>query len=184
MRTALLLALGLGLLPNCTNNPSKLDQAPEGSPPAGGLGSGSAALDEVFSEMREYTMAMVPIFVAWDGNCDTQVDRLLTLEPLVKKIRANIESVDEVALRDRMMPHKDEIQKGIEAALAKTGKTMKDLQDNEMQIKTKCGAEPKFHAAMERIGVFKKKAAPPSHQNFVPPANPTPAPPVPAPAAP
>lgn len=190
MRTALLIAHVLALLPSltaCTANPSKLDQAPEASASAAGpgSGSGSAALDEVFSEMRAYTMAMVPIFIGWDGNCDAQVARLLTLEPLVKKLRANIASVDEVALRNRMMPHKDEIQQGIEAELAKSGKTMKDLEGNELQIKTTCGADPKFHDAMERIGVFKKRAAPPSHQNFVPPANPSPAPPAPAaPAAP
>lgn len=188
MRTALTLAL---VLAACTNNPSKLDKAPEGAPPAGGAGPGpgtgtdSAALDEVFGEMRDYTMAMVPIFIAWDGNCDAQVDRLLTLEPLVKKLRANLEKVDETALRNRMMPHKDEVQQGIEATLAKSGKTVKDLEDTELQIKTKCGADPKFHDAMDRIGVFKRKAAPPGHQNFVPPAHPTPAPPVPAvPAAP
>lgn len=180
MRIALMLAL---ILAACTNNPSKLDIDPAGATPAGGLGSGSSALDEVFGEMRDYTMQMVPVFLAWDGNCDTQVDRLLTLEPLVKKIRMNIENVDEQALRARLMPHKDEVQKGIEAELAKTGKTMKDLEDNEIQIKTKCAAEPKFRDAMDRIGVFKKKM-PPSHQGFVPPANPTPAPAVPAPAVP
>ena len=188
MRTALMLAL---VLAGCTNNPSKLDQAREGAPPAGGPGVGpgsstdSAALDEVFGEMRDYTMAMVPIFVAWDGNCDAQVDRLLTLEPLVKKLRTNLEKVDEAALRNRMMPHKDEVQKGIEAALAKSGKTVKDLEDTEQQIKTTCGADPKFHDAMDRIGVFKRKAPPPGHQGFVPPAHPTPAPAAPAaPAAP
>jgi len=176
MRIALLLAV---LLAACTNNPSKLDTDPAGATPAGAHGSGSAALDELFDEMRDYTMQMVPVFLAWDGNCDTQVDRLLTLEPLVKKIRTNIENVDEQALRARMMPHKDEVQKGIEAELAKSGTTMKDLEDNEMQIKTKCAAEPKFRDAMDRIGVFKKKM-PPSHQGFVPPANPSPAPPAPA----
>ncbi len=173
MRTALLALV----LAACTNNPSKLDNAPAGAVPGGG----SASVDEIFNEMKQYTMDMVPVFTAWDGNCDAQVSRLLTLEPLVTKIRANLEHVDENDLRAKMMPHKDEVQKGIEDLLAKSGKTIKDLETAEMDIKQKCGADPKYQDAMDRVGVFKRKA-PPSHQNFVPPAHPTPAPPVPAPA--
>ena len=97
--------------------------------------------------------------MSFDGDCDAYADRLLTLEPLVKSIRAITDAHPdvEVQVKGFMKLHKDDVLKKLDAAVKALGTTREAVETKEADAKAKCGDNARVHDAMDRVGVFKKK---------------------------
>ncbi len=131
------------------------------APPAAGSGS-DALVEGLLSDMAAYGEKTLPIVVGFDGDCAKLADRMLTLEPLAKSIRARSEQLEadparRAAARDRMMAMKDSVIARYEAVLKPLGKTLADMDASEKAMKDKCADDPRFRDAEQRTGLKKRK---------------------------
>lgn len=115
------------------------------------------ALDQFMADFLEYGERVVPMLAKFDGDCSAMADRLLTLEPLTKKIRAEGTALDQTKIKQRAAESRDKIMQRY-AELAKSlGMTTADIDKKEAEMKSKCASDPKWLDAQERTGLMKKK---------------------------
>jgi hypothetical protein len=174
MRYALLVVLGLVACKKST-------PAPEAKPEP--VGSGSAVVvapvdDAADTKLREeimaYTLKMVPLLAAWDGDCTKQIERMKQLEPSVQQIRADEDKVSpgfDERIKSYMMAHKAEVVGQMQAAITATKLSQAQLGANDAAIKAKCTGQD-YADEMSKIGVMKKNPSLPP----APPPTPTPTP--------
>jgi hypothetical protein len=126
-------------------------------------------IDAIVTDTIAYTEKMMPMFASFDGDCNRFAETMLGLEPLATSVRAKMKELvaagadaREVAeeIDRRIKSQKEQVMPRIEAALARTGKTLKDFEVAAQQIETACAGDPKYADAKERVGLFKKRAAP------------------------
>ncbi len=140
----------------------KAEQAASGS----GSGSANDTLIETFvADIDSYGQQTVPMLVKFDGDCDRFADQMLTLEPLVKTIRAlgvQIEADPALHARmeERMRDARAPMMKRYEEQLKPLGLTTADVDKKEAEMKAKCAGNAKWADAQKRIGVMKRKAKP------------------------
>jgi hypothetical protein len=137
-------------------------------------GPGSAApasaakplIKQITTDSLAYSSASLPVMMAFDGDCKAQIDRLLTLEPLAKKIRAAttqlvaLDPAGQADVKAELMKHKAPAMAELTSWLDDHHATMADADAKEQAIRKACGDDPAFGAAMDRVGVFKKRTAP------------------------
>ena len=117
-------------------------------------------LAPLIADTLAYTDKLMPIMLAFDGNCDAHADRLLVLEPLVTSIRARGEALDDAQrqeMRQRMMAMKDEVLAKVDAQLAALHASRDAVEAKDRAIKAACSDNARVKDAMDRVGVFKKK---------------------------
>jgi hypothetical protein len=115
-----------------------------------------------------YTLRMVPLLAAWDGDCTKQIERMKQLEPAVQQIRADEEKVApgfDDRIKQYMMAHKPEVVGQMQAAITATTLTQAQLAANDAAIKAKCTGQD-YADEMNKIGVMKKNPS-------LPPATPS-----------
>lgn len=143
MRIALLLAVLIGC--GRSDKPPVADKA--------------TLLDELGNKTLEYMEQMPAVLFSFDGDCDAYADRLLTLEPLVKSIRAITDAHPdvEVQVKGFMKLHRDDVLKKLDAAVKALGTTREAVEAKDAEAKAKCGDNARVHDAMDRIAILKKK---------------------------
>ncbi len=121
--------------------------------------------DSIVADTIEYGFKTPPILLAFDGDCSAQADRILTLEPLVKRIRHNtlqllIGAPDgtEADLNARFHERQDEVMAKITEQIVASHHTMAEVDAKEAEMSAKCRNDPKVKDAIHRTGVFKKKS--------------------------
>jgi hypothetical protein len=129
-------------------------------PAAAGSGSADALVDGFTADMTEYGVKATPIMLAFNGDCGALADKMLVLEPLAQRIRARGTELEADparyrTARERMRGMKAEVIAKYEAAIAPA--TMADAEKKEAEIKAKCRGDASYEAAMERVGLMKKK---------------------------
>jgi hypothetical protein len=163
-------ALAVLLLSGCSKSKSATESKSTGSAPAGsaaptGSGSGSGAdttmVDAIVSDMMAYTEKVVPMMLAFDGDCAAQAKRMLELEPLAQKIRAQMSAIESdpaaVEAYKTEMAHKGpEVKARMMAKLEAAGTTEAAIDKAEQALKDKCGDDPAFKDAMNHVGLKKK----------------------------
>ncbi len=129
-----------------------------------GSGSGSAdvEVDAMVNEMSEFTERMVPLILAFDGDCAAQAKRMLTLEPLATKLRASVAALDadparQAAVRAQIAGRKADSDAKMKATLSAAGATDADVTKKGADMDAKCGSDPAFQDALKRAGVRKKQ---------------------------
>ena len=130
--------------------------APEPAPPDRDL-----VLSTLAADMVTYTERLPGILLEFDGDCPAHATRLLTLETLVSSIRtrSGALSPEEMGrVRERIAARKTEIFAKLDAQLAEKHATRADVEAKDAAIKTACANEPKVKDAMDRVGLFTKKA--------------------------
>jgi hypothetical protein len=116
-------------------------------------------VDQLGEQTLEYMEQMPAVLLSFDGDCDAYADRLLTLEPRVKSIRAiSAEHPDaEVQVKGYLKLHKTDVLAKLDAAVKALGTTREAVEAKEADAKAKCGDNARVQDAMDRVGVFKKK---------------------------
>lgn len=165
MRRTLLALLALAACEKAT--PAPAAKPFEGSNPGPGSGARSPAakalIDQIANDCLTYAKAAMPVTMAFDGDCKAQIDRLLTLEPITTKIRVAmtqllaIDPTGEADLKAELMQHKAATLGEMNGWLESHHVTMADGEAKDKAIRSACGDDPEFRAAMDRVGVFKKK---------------------------
>ncbi len=136
-------------------------------------GSGSAAqapgakqlIEQIANDSLTYAKDALPVTMAFDGDCKAQIDRLLTLEPLTAKIRLAttqllaVDPTGEADVKAELMKHKTATMAELNGWLDSHHVTMADTDAKDQAIRKACGDDPAFVAAMDRVGVFKKRGA-------------------------
>ena len=127
-----------------------------------GSGSADAEVEAMVNEMNALSEQMVPLILAFDGDCAAQAKRMLTLEPLGDKLRASVAVLDsdparQAAVRAQMQRSKAETEAKMKAKLTAAGVTEADVRAKGQDMDTKCGSDPAFQDAMKRAGVRKKQ---------------------------
>jgi hypothetical protein len=135
--------------------------APTGSASAAHVDT--AAVDQLVNDMMAYTDKMLPAMIAFDGDCAAQAQRMLELEPLAQKIRAEgtaleSDAASQAALKAAMAGRRDEVMARMKAKLGAAHTTEDAVNKKEQELKDKCGNDPAFQAAMNRVGLRKKKS--------------------------
>jgi|SRR5664279_2136056 len=158
MRTALAIVVALAAC--------KKSSAPEAKPEPVGSGSAVAPAPVVDTdadvklreEIMRYTLKMVPLLAAWDGDCTKQIERMKLLEPLVLQIRDDETKVApgfDDRIKEYMMAHKPEVIGQMQAAITATKLTQAQLGANDTAIKAKCTGQD-YTDELNKIGVMKK----------------------------
>jgi len=129
-------------------------------------GSTPAAMDHMVDvmvdQMAEYTEQIMPIALAFDGDCLAEATRMLDLEPLAQQIRDTLETVEsdpaQLALyKARMKAKQPEITAKLAAALKATGLSQAEADAKEKLLKAACANDPAFKRAVARVGLKKKQ---------------------------
>ncbi len=146
---ALPVALALGAVA-C----SKSSSEPASSP-------GGNAIDTIVADMTRYTEQTVPVLLAWNGDCAVHAKRLLALEPLALKIRAEQAAIEadpagRTALESAMAAKKESVTASLEKTLAAAEMPLKDFIAREREIRIRCKGDPAFVDAVNRIGLATK----------------------------
>ncbi len=115
------------------------------------------------NDMMAYTEKVVPMMLAFDGDCGAQAKRMLELEPLAQKIRAEGEALEgspasQAAFRATMASKKADVMARMKAKLDAAGTTEEAIGKTEKAMNDKCGSDPAFQDAMNRVGLRKKKS--------------------------
>jgi hypothetical protein len=129
--------------------------------PAQAVGVDNAAIDAMVEHMLQYTDQMLPLDLAWDGDCAAQAKRLMVLEPLGQKIRAESRELEaddakRTAFKAAMAGKRDEVMAKVKQHLAAAGVTEADIDKRTSEMETKCANDPAFVDAMNRVGLRKK----------------------------
>ncbi len=115
-------------------------------------------IDSIVADTLSYMNQLPGILIAFDGDCGAHAKRLLVLEPLVASIRTRSQDVDPAQLRDRLQAHKSETITRLTEQLKAKGVTHAEVEAKEAAVKSTCGADSRVKDAMDRVGLFKKKA--------------------------
>lgn len=120
------------------------------------------AIDTLVANMMAYTEQTVPLLLAWDGDCAAQATRMLALEPMATKIRAQgaVLEADPAAysaFKAAMAAKKEAVMAAVEAKLTAAGSSLKDMSTRERAIREQCKTDLAFNQAMDRVGLAKKK---------------------------
>jgi hypothetical protein len=103
------------------------------------------------------------MMLAFDGDCGAQAKRMLDLEPLAQKIRAEgtaLESspASQAAVKAAMAGKKADVMARMKAKLAALGTTEEAVGKVDKTMTEKCASDPAFQDAMARTGLRKKKS--------------------------
>ena len=174
-RTSVLMLLALVACEKSATAPAPKPTEPEhtaatgsGSGSSASVGGGSgegvdrAAVDTMIDDMMAYTDQMLPLLVQWNGDCAAQAKRMMVLEPLALKIRAEGAPLEQDpakrdAYRAAMAAKKPEVMAQVEKKLSAAGLKSSDLDRIEAEMKTKCANDPAYTEAMNHVGLRKKK---------------------------
>jgi hypothetical protein len=139
--------------------------ATAGSATPSGSGSGvdTTAIDTMVNDMMSYTEKVLPMMLAFDGDCTKQANRMLELEPLAQKIRAEgapleSDAAAQASFKAAIAIKKPEVMARMKAKLDAAGTTEEAIGKTEKAINDKCGNDPTFQEAMNRVGLRKKKS--------------------------
>lgn len=162
--------LAVLLASGCSKSKSATESKSAGSASAGSAaptGSGSSTdtsmVDAIVSDMMAYTEKVVPMMLAFDGDCAAQAKRMLELEPLTQKIRAQMEAIESDpaavdAYKAEMARKGPEVKARVMAKLEAAGTSEAAVDKAEQTLKDTCGNDPAFQDAMNRVGLRKKKS--------------------------
>lgn len=147
------LCLALALLATACSKP-----APE---PAPAPTPDPKVIDAVVADMMQYTEQTAPLLIAWDGDCAAQAKRMMALEPLATKIRAQTAAIEsnpaaQTAFKEAMAAKKAAVMAAVEKTLTAAGSSLKDMGERERQIRGQCKDDPTFIEAINRVGLAKK----------------------------
>jgi hypothetical protein len=168
MRTALAIVLAFAACKKSSAPEAKAEPVGSGSAVGSGIVLGApidlAADTKLRDEIITYTMNMVPLLAAWDGDCTKQIERMKQLEPLVQQIRDDEEKTApgyDARIKQYMMAHKAEVVGKMEAAIAATKLTKPQLEAKEAEIKAKCTGQD-YADETNKIGIMRKKSPSPT----------------------
>jgi hypothetical protein len=134
-----------------------------GSNAAGsGVAGTDAAVAAMVADMMAYTEQVVPLMLAFDGDCAAQAKRMLVLEPIATRIRAQGAALESdparvAAFKAAMELKRPELMAQMKAKLGAAGTTEVDVDRKDKDINAKCGSDPAYVDAMQHVGLRKKK---------------------------
>ena len=116
----------------------------------------------MIDDMMAYTDQMLPLMTQWDGDCPAQAKRMMVLEPLALKIRAEGALLEQDpakrdAFKAAMAAKKAEVMAQVDKKLSAAGLKSDDLDRIQGELNTKCANDPAFTEAMNHVGLRKKK---------------------------
>jgi hypothetical protein len=123
-------------------------------------GSGSSELDVLVDDTVRYAEQMAPALLGFDGDCGKLAERMLTVEPLALSLRTRISALsadDRASFDARLKAMKSDVMTKFDKQLAAMGKTRDDVDRKEAEAVAACKDDPRVTAAMDRVGVFKRK---------------------------
>jgi hypothetical protein len=162
-------SLAVLLTAGCSKSKNATEDKPDGSAAGSAAPSGSGAstntkvVDAIVTDMMAYTEKVLPMMLAFDGDCAAQAKRMLELEPLAQKIRAQMAAIESdpaavSAYKAQMMVKGPEVKARMKAKLDAAGTSEADVEKVQKSMEDKCGNDPAFKDAMNHVGLRKKKS--------------------------